>query len=184
MGTQEKRFETGLINLFGSILWLRQFLTNPIFASSNQLYLKFFTDGSETFEGYQITYTSSSVSRGCGGPLAGTSGSFTSPSFPEVYPSNLTCEWSVAVPARRQPVSLEFTVFNVEGTEGVCQEDFVEVYAGSTSSDPLIGRYCGTNIPAKITATVNIRNLFIRFVTNSANAGDTVYSGFRAVYTS
>lgn len=40
------------------------------------------------------------------------------------------------------------------------------------------------NIPAKITATVNIRNLFIRFVTNSANAGDTVYSGFRAVYTS
>ncbi|XP_071826204.1 cubilin-like isoform X2 [Apostichopus japonicus] len=160
------------------------FLPNPIFASSNQLYLKFFTDGSETFEGYQITYTSSSVSRGCGGPLAGTSGSFTSPSFPEVYPSNLTCEWSVAVPARRQPVSLEFTVFNVEGTEGVCQEDFVEVYAGSTSSDPLIGRYCGTNIPAKITATVNIRNLFIRFVTNSANAGDTVYSGFRAVYTS
>ncbi|PIK48514.1 putative cubilin [Apostichopus japonicus] len=104
------------------------FLPNPIFASSNQLYLKFFTDGSETFEGYQITYTSSSVSRGCGGPLAGTSGSFTEPKFPRGLP---------------------------------------------------VQSHLRMNI-LQITATVNIRKFIIRFVTNSANAGDTVLFWFQS----
>lgn len=157
---------------------------DPVFASGNSLYLEFVSDISLIFRGYSITYTSSSISSGCGGSLSGTSGSFTSPNFPSTYPANLTCDWSIEVPARRQPVSLEFTVFSVEGVEGVCQQDYVEVYSGTTATHTLIGRYCGTNIPAKVTSTASIRNFFVRFVTNSNNAGDEDFTGFRAVYTS
>lgn len=160
------------------------YIPDPIFGSSNEMYLEFYTDSSINFAGYAITYTSSSVSSGCGGPLTGTSGTFASPSYPNEYPANLTCEWAIEVPARRQPVSLEFTVFKIEGQEGVCSEDYVEVYQGTATTDPLIGRYCGTNIPAVITATTNVRNLLVRFITNSENAGDVDFTGFRAKYSS
>ena len=81
---------------------------------------------------------------GCGGKLTGRHGSFTSPMHPDEYPASQTCDWIITVPAGGQPVTLSFTNFLVEGTEGVCAEDVVEVYDGADDSSSRFGRYCGT----------------------------------------
>ncbi|XP_041458355.1 cubilin-like [Lytechinus variegatus] len=157
-------------------------LPSPIFASSNELFIRFITDLSVTRGGFDASFTSSTV-QGCGGKLSGRHGSFTSPMHPAVYPISQTCEWMITVPAGGQPVTLSFTTFNIEGTEGVCSEDVLEVYDGVDATATLRGRYCGTSPPADIVASG--RDLFVRFTTNAQNpTGDYQYTGFRATYDS
>ena len=95
-----------------------------------------------------MTYSSLSLknlqSTGCGGKLTGRHGSFNSPMHPDVYPNSQTCDWVITVPSGGQPVTLSFTNFIVEGAEGVCAEDVVEVYDGADDSSRRIGQYCGT----------------------------------------
>lgn len=91
-----------------------------------------------------IYQTCNQCPTGCGGSLSGQHGSFTSPMHPAVYPNSQTCEWMIKVPAGGQPVTLSFTTFNIEGTEGVCNEDVLEVYDGADATARLRGRYCGT----------------------------------------
>lgn len=157
-------------------------LPSPIFANGNQLFIQFVSDGSVTYGGFDASYTSART-RGCGGTLTGNHGSFTSALHPGVYPNSQTCDWAIMVPAGGQPVTLSFQTFNVEGTEGVCNEDVVEVYDGTSSSARLHGRYCGTSPPADITASG--RNLLVRFITNGQNpSGEVQYTGFRASFDS
>ncbi|XP_072174323.1 cubilin-like [Diadema setosum] len=154
----------------------------PIFASGNELYIRFITDSSITYGGFDATFTSAAV-QGCGGQLMGRHGSFTSPMHPGEYPASQTCDWNIEVPAGGQSVTLSFTNFAVEGTEGECAQDRLEVYDGTDASAPLFGRYCGTSRPADIRGTG--RNLFVRFITNGQNpSGNFQYTGFRAIFES
>ncbi|XP_072020163.1 LOW QUALITY PROTEIN: cubilin-like [Amphiura filiformis] len=156
-------------------------LPDPVFANSSQLRLKFNTDQSITDTGFDITYTSSTV-RGCGGNLSGREGSFTSPMYPGNYTTNLNCEWSIQVPAGGQPVSLQLTYINIDGQEGVCSNDRLEVYDGQDSTSRLFGRYCGATPPAIITTTGVGRAMFVRFVTDGITAQSNSTIGFRAKF--
>ena len=78
-----------------------------------------------------------------GGDLGGRTGSFTSPAHPYEYDPNLSCDWSIEVPSGGNVLTLEFTAIGIEGTEGVCNQDYLEVYDGSSPSGRLFGRYCG-----------------------------------------
>ena len=48
------------------------------------------------------------------------------------------------MPAGGQPVSLELTYINIDGQEGVCSNDRLEVYDGQDSNARSFGRYCGS----------------------------------------
>ncbi|XP_022107899.1 cubilin-like isoform X2 [Acanthaster planci] len=169
--------EAQLYNLCGN------FIPEPVFLPANAAYLNFVTDSSVNYAGFDLTYTSSTVSSGCGGPLSGRRGSFTSPAHPFEYANNLDCGWSIEVPSGGNQLTLEITALGVEGTEGVCNEDYLEVYDGPSSSSLLYGRYCGLRQPAVITASN--RQMFVRFVTDAQNAPNNgTFSGFRAVYSS
>ncbi|MEZ4922955.1 MAG: M4 family metallopeptidase [Crocinitomicaceae bacterium] len=53
-------------------------------------------------------------------------------------------------------VTIDFISFAVEaGTSGNCNYDYVRVYDGPTTSDPLIDTYCNNNVPTTITSTGN-----------------------------
>ncbi|XP_071787824.1 cubilin-like isoform X2 [Asterias amurensis] len=160
------------------------YLPDPIFLSANTAYLNFVTDTSVTFAGFDLTYTSSTVSLGCGGAVGGRTGSFTSPAHPFAYGTNLDCGWSIEVPTGGNQLTLDFTTLAIDGDEGVCNQDYLEVYDGSSSAGRLIGRYCGMTPPAQITAS--FRQLFVRLVTDGQNPplGNTTLSGFRAVFNS
>uniref|UniRef100_A0A4W6DZH6 CUB domain-containing protein n=1 Tax=Lates calcarifer TaxID=8187 RepID=A0A4W6DZH6_LATCA len=136
-------------------------LPAPMTSSSNFLWIRFRSD--------------SSVSRAaCGGTLSGT-GQLRSPYHPNAYPHNKVCEWVINQP-QGYVVTLNFLSFDVEG--GSCRFDFVEVRDGSLSSSPLLGKFCGIQIPPRLQSTQ--RSMYIKFKTDSSVSNH----GFEAAYSS
>lgn len=63
-----------------------------------------------------------------------------------------------------------------EGEKNEISNLSLKVHDGMSEEDPLIGRYCGTQVPAPFTSTSNV--LYVRFV-----ADYTVHkAGFNATY--
>ena len=89
----------------------------------------------------------------CNQSLNGSYGSFNSPNYPNNYPHNQNCFWTISVPYGNH-VSLEFLSFSVEYWSG-CPYDFVEIRDGSSASSPVLGKYCGTAKPPTIVSTSN-----------------------------
>ncbi|KAF4801155.1 hypothetical protein TURU_037157 [Turdus rufiventris] len=61
-----------------------------LISTSNHLYLLFTTDKSHSDIGFQIRYETL-----CGGYIRGSSGTILSPGFPDFYPNNLNCTWTI-----------------------------------------------------------------------------------------
>ncbi|XP_008047146.1 procollagen C-endopeptidase enhancer 1 [Carlito syrichta] len=89
----------------------------------------------------------------CGGDVTGESGYVASEGFPNLYPPNKECIWTVTVP-EGQTVSLSFRVFDLE-LPPACRYDALEVFAGSGTSGQRLGRFCGTFRPAPLVAPGN-----------------------------
>lgn len=51
-----------------------------------------------------------------------------------------------------EKIILDFTAFDVE-PDGTCQYDKISIYDGTSTSDPLIGEYCGTNSPGIVVSS-------------------------------
>ncbi|XP_054478628.1 cubilin [Anoplopoma fimbria] len=142
-------------------------LPAPILSSSNFLWIRFRSDSSVSRAGFRAVYTV-----GCGGILSGT-GQLRSPYHPNAYPHNKVCEWVINQP-EGYVVTFNFLSFDIEG--GSCRFDSVEVRDGSTSSSPLLGTFCGTEIPPRLQSTQ--RSMYIRFKTDSSVSNH----GFEAAY--
>ena len=111
---------------------------------------------------------------GCGGLLTGPAGSLSSPNHPDTYEHNLDCEWVIrATPNER--VRLTFAAMSLERSSN-CRFDYIEVREGGSPQSPLIGRYCGRNLPLPVTSLGN--QMFVRFRSDFSVAS----SGFRARY--
>ena len=61
----------------------------------------------------------------CGGSLSGTSGTFTTPDYPRVYPRGRVCTWIITARASHS-VQLRFTAFDLQAgspcTNSVCMK--------------------------------------------------------------
>ncbi|XP_027467579.1 procollagen C-endopeptidase enhancer 1 [Zalophus californianus] len=89
----------------------------------------------------------------CGGDVTGESGYVASEGFPNLYPPNKECIWTITVP-EGQTVSLSFRVFDLE-QHSACRYDALEVFVGSGTSGQRLGRFCGTFRPAPLVAPGN-----------------------------
>ncbi|XP_042638906.1 procollagen C-endopeptidase enhancer 1 [Orycteropus afer afer] len=89
----------------------------------------------------------------CGGEVTGESGYVASEGFPNLYPPNKECIWTITVP-KEQTVSLSFRVFDLE-LHPACRYDALEVFAGVGTSGKRLGRFCGTFRPAPVVAPGN-----------------------------
>uniref|UniRef100_A0A674N4D4 CUB domain-containing protein n=1 Tax=Takifugu rubripes TaxID=31033 RepID=A0A674N4D4_TAKRU len=180
-------------------------LPAPVRSSSNFLWIRFKSDSSVSRAGFRAVHSwyclpvslsvclsvclSQMVNRGirglnathlvfiyvsiaCGGTFSGT-GHLCSPYHPNAYPHNKNCEWVISQP-EGYVVTLNFLSFDVEG--GSCSYDFVEVRDGSMSSSPLLGTYCGVEIPPRLQSTQ--RSMYVRFTTDSSVSNH----GFEAAY--
>jgi len=49
----------------------------------------------------------------------------------------------------QDPIIFNFTFFDLED-EADCNYDYLEIYNGESTSDPLIGKYCGTDSPGQV----------------------------------
>ena len=116
--------------------------------------------------GFQLFYESSNVSEwsysngNCGGSYTTRYGILTSPSYPDEYPNNADCIYTISQP---NGTSLILKVLLFELNDEVNWNDnidFLEIRDGHTKDSPLIGKFCGSNIPLNIQSTQN--NLWMK----------------------
>ncbi|XP_015202543.2 deleted in malignant brain tumors 1 protein-like [Lepisosteus oculatus] len=112
----------------------------------------------------------------CGGNLGGSSGSFSSPNYPNNYNNGANCIWHITVP-NGQKVFLTFTDFELESC-GSCGCDSVSIYDGRTSSSPLIAKICQNTTSDSYHSTSHYMTVVFR------TDGSAVRRGFRAIYSS
>uniref|UniRef100_A0A3B5AXX3 Cubilin n=1 Tax=Stegastes partitus TaxID=144197 RepID=A0A3B5AXX3_9TELE len=147
-------------------------IPHPVTSFSNALVVNFISDESVSKTGFRATY-SASIS-GCGGDLVMESGAFNSPNYPDPYPPNVECVWTItSSPGNR--VQLSFIVFHLQGDSG-CQKDYLEIREGS-STGPLVGRFCENSLPSNYTSVVG-HVLWVKFVSDASISG----AGFRATF--
>jgi len=152
------------------------------------MYIRFFTDSSVVYTGFEARYTSTSDSSGttpvAGGAcsaedrplrLTGSTGTFTSPRYPNDYLDDADCQWQIESAYSNGVVQLDFDAFY---TETCC--DYVFVYDGDSVKEPLIAALSGaySTLPVAINSTQ--RYMFIRFKTDATFSA----TGFSATYTS
>ena len=118
----------------------------------------------------------SSVEANCdpnGTALTGSSGSFTSPNFPNNYSSSTTCRWIIAVPEGHR-VKLTFQTFMLENCRS-CSCDHVKIRDGSDESSTELAEYCGGRTPGLTPILSSGRFMWIEFDSDF----DTEGKGFK-----
>ncbi|KAM4705286.1 LOW QUALITY PROTEIN: cubilin [Rhinophrynus dorsalis] len=122
--------------------------------------------------GFSFTYQIASCSR----EYNQTFGYLKSPGWPQSYPLNTECTIILRAP-QNHTISLFFNAFDIPGYSS-CYE-YLEVRNGSDPDSPLIGKYCGDNLPNPIFPKTNVLRLF--FKSDSFTSG---HNGYEITWTS
>ena len=89
----------------------------------------------------------------CGGSFTAPNGILSSPSYPDNYPDNANCVYTISQPAGTAIVLTLHTMdINYSNT---CTFDYLEIRDGSSAASPLLGKLCGSEIPAPIQSSQN-----------------------------
>jgi len=112
---------------------------------------------------------------GCGGVVTQPNGTIQSPGFPSSYPPNIECIWKVNF--RRGQVQLTITDLDLDDHQDDvgCDRDYLVIRNGLYPSSPILGKYCGTNIPPAIISMS--QGLWVEF--HSDENGNGNRRGFR-----
>ncbi|KAA0704371.1 Bone morphogenetic protein 1 [Triplophysa tibetana] len=110
----------------------------------------------------------------CGESLQDSTGNFSSPGFPNGYAAYSNCIWRISV-TPGEKIILNFTSMDLYRSH-LCWYDHVEIRDGYWRNAPLIGRFCGDQLPEVIGSTDS--RLWIEFRSSSNWVG----KGFSAIY--
>lgn len=152
-----------------------------IISSGSVLYIKFTSDYARQGAGFSLRYEIFKTgSEDCSKNFTSPNGTIESPGFPEKYPHNLDCTFTILAKPRME-IILQFLTFDLEHDplqvgEGDCKYDWLDIWDGIPHVGPLIGKYCGTKTPSKLRSSTGV--LSLTFHTDMAVAKD----GFSARY--
>ncbi|KFO12892.1 Neuropilin-2, partial [Balearica regulorum gibbericeps] len=152
-----------------------------IISSGPSLYIKFTSDYARQGAGFSLRYEIYKTgSEDCSRNFTASNGTIESPGFPDKYPHNLDCVFTIIAKPKTE-ILLHFLLFDLEhdplqAGEGDCKYDWLDIWDGIPQVAPLIGRYCGTKMPSDIRSTTGV--LSLTFHTDLAVAKD----GFSAQY--
>ncbi|XP_061311347.1 neuropilin-2 isoform X3 [Pezoporus flaviventris] len=152
-----------------------------IISSGPSLYIKFTSDYARQGAGFSLRYEIYKTgSEDCSRNFTSSNGTIESPGFPDKYPHNLDCIFTIIAKPKTE-ILLHFLLFDLEhdplqAGEGDCKYDWLDIWDGIPQVGPLIGRYCGTKMPSDIRSTTGV--LSLTFHTDLAVAKD----GFSAQY--
>ncbi|XP_002071743.3 cubilin homolog [Drosophila willistoni] len=119
------------------------------------------------FDGHYMT-----MDTACGSLYTALSGRFTTPYYPNSYPTNIECTWVIQAISGNS-LSLTFESMDLEQSDG-CNNDYVEVREESATGQ-LIGVYCGNQVPNVLRVKGSI---WLKFKSDN----DVVGEGFMASY--
>lgn len=119
------------------------------------------------FEGFYTVFENR-----CGGKLTSFTGKFSSPLYPNSYPVNVECVWTIEATPGNQ---LEFIVeeLQIEQSDN-CNQDYLEVREGGPLGK-VLGVFCGTDAPPMMTGQ---STLWVKFNSDDNYVG----KGFIARY--
>lgn len=139
---------------------------NGLISFSNKLYLKFYSDSSRNYEGFEIEWDGTAT--GCGGVLTSARGSIISPHYPEPYGNNALCSWRISVSAG-SAIHIVFTDLELE-SHGLCRYDYLEIFDGRDAAGTSMGKYCTSETdPIQLDTTSN--HAFMRMKSDDTNQG-------------
>ncbi|XP_068206241.1 LOW QUALITY PROTEIN: cubilin-like, partial [Palaemon carinicauda] len=145
-------------------------------STSNTLWLRFRSDHSQTGRGFKAQYVT-----GCNNVLKGHRGVIVTPNYPDPYPHQRNCTWTIMAP-RGNSINASFSDFiledhmNADNTR--CLFDYVDVRARQREGPQVdtIGHYCrGRPTPPAISTGPRMDILDINFVSDFSVAAN----GFR-----
>ncbi|XP_055770225.1 dorsal-ventral patterning tolloid-like protein 1, partial [Salvelinus fontinalis] len=110
----------------------------------------------------------------CGETLQESTGNFSSPGYPNGYPSYTHCVWRVSV-TPGEKIVLNFTTLDLYKSS-LCWYDYIEVRDGYWRKAPLLGRFCGDQVPEGLVSSES--RMWIEFRSSSNWVG----KGFTAAY--
>ncbi|XP_046376216.2 dorsal-ventral patterning tolloid-like protein 1 [Haliotis rufescens] len=142
---------------------------------NNELNLRFATDGSTPYKGFNLTYFATSDPYKCENQLVATRAIqlFSSPNFPLQYQNNEDCIWAISTSEKNIKLTVE--LLRLQGGTG-CPYDYVAIYDGSTTSSLVIGRLCFMDTP---TLTSSGSDVLVRFHSDDSLS----FTGFQMSYT-
>ncbi|XP_069067650.1 cubilin [Pleurodeles waltl] len=152
--------------------------TSPgtIRSGSNKLVVIFNSDSTLHGGGFYATWTTDSL--GCGGFIHSESGTIRSPQWPQIYPSNSRCMWTIR---SHESKHLEITFDNnfiIPDDGGQCLDSYVKVWDGPVEANgPLLAAGCGTTPPRPVVAPQHV-------VTVVFQSHESVGAGFSASFIS
>ena len=97
--------------------------------------------------GYELHSDERRCENACGGIIDTANGTITSPSFPDIYPSNKNCIWEIIAPPQWR-ITINFTHFDIEGNNQDCEYDSPTVSSKMGSEEARNhGLFCGNKLP-------------------------------------
>ncbi|WP_196888509.1 CUB domain-containing protein [Aureivirga sp. CE67] len=147
-------------------------LTTPL--GVGEMLIKFSTDDSYTYDGWEINYTSI-IQEPCEGfvELNAEEGILYDGSGIYEYENNSECSWLINVEGAAQ-ILLNFTEFNLEN------DDYLRIYDGEDETSPLLGEYTGATIPSEIQTTYGNNKMFVTFESNEINSNSGWWANYKA----
>ena len=89
----------------------------------------------------------------CGGNFSSMNGIFTSPAFPNKYPDNADCIYTISLD-RGSTILLNFIIMDLE-SHSSCGRDYLEIRDGPSEDSPLLYKICGSELPAFLQSSQN-----------------------------
>ena len=87
----------------------------------------------------------------CGRALTAASGSFQTPNWPQTYPVNVNCTWTITLPDTSKRVDINFeSPFGIAGSLPTCKD---KVYVYDDNTGTRYGPYCHFAVPNPPTMT-------------------------------
>lgn len=150
-------------------------------ANSGQMLVIFVSDYAVRMQGFAASYTSTGSPYCSGTTTLNTLdyGTIADGSGGNNYCNNMDCRWLIQ-PPQATSVTFNFNTFDVEpnSTDGFTIYDAVEIYDGTNTSAPLLGRFYGNSLPPSVTSTGG--SMYIRFFSDVSE----VKQGWDGYYTS
>ncbi|KAM4640525.1 CUB domain-containing protein 2 [Discoglossus pictus] len=143
-------------------------------SSSNELRVVFKSDFNIGGRGFKAHYSSGE----CQDVFTAVKGNLSSPRYPDLYPNNINCLWTIALPAGFR-IKVFFHDLELEERSALtdaCDYDHLSIYDGATERDELLGRWCGRETPPPLLSRKN--KLLLVLVTDR----DTASKGFMVSY--
>ena len=98
----------------------------------------------------------------CGGNFTFPLGIIVSPLYPDSYPANVDCVYTI-IQKMHTVILLNFSYFDTEKGKSLATcPDYLEVRDGPSEISPLLGKLCGIDNPKPIMSTNN--KIWIKYI--------------------